>query len=102
MSEHEPLGKLTVLVVEKYRDQFTNTGGNDPLELLLDLQPYTNGRDNRLMTTNIVRFVLAVGIQAQVGLIRSLIDAGKLPSLDDDGSTTATLKKALTTAEAIA
>src|SRR5690606_18907022 len=48
-------------LAEKYGDLLVNTGGNDPLELVADLD-----LDKNMMRTNVVRFVLAVGVQSQL------------------------------------
>lgn len=54
-------------------DLWNNTGGNDPAELLQDLQRRgTDERPNRLMSVNVVRFTLAVAVAAQVSLIAEL------------------------------
>lgn len=50
-----------VELAAKYGDLLVNTGGNDPLELVADLD-----LDKNMMTTNVVRFVLAVGVQSQL------------------------------------
>ena len=63
-----------IALIEKYREHFHNTGGNDPADLLNDLY----GKDEHMMSTNIVRFTLAVSIQSQMGLLRRLEDQGLL------------------------
>lgn len=69
--------QLTLL--EKYGHLLTNTGGNDPADLLNDLQrPGTDERPNRLMSSNIVRFTLAVGVASQVSLLSALEKGGLL------------------------
>lgn len=78
MSTHTPLPDWKMEILETYGPLLTNTGGNDPRELLEDLQPYEDGRPNRLMSTNVVRFVLAIGIEAQVSLIKVLQEEGML------------------------
>ena len=66
-------------IVERYGDLFTNTGGNDPLDLLQDLQrPGTDDRPNRLASSNVVRFTLAVAAQAQAALLARLEDLGRI------------------------
>lgn len=50
-----------VELAEKYGQLLVNTGGNDPLELVADLD-----LDKNMMTTNVIRFVLAVGVQSQL------------------------------------
>lgn len=60
-------------LVARYGQLLTNTGGNDPLDLLQDLQrPGTDDQPNRLMTTNVVRFLLAASINAQLSLLARL------------------------------
>lgn len=66
-------------IVQKYGHLLSNTGGNDPLELLSDFQrPSTDERPNRLMSTNVVRFTLAVAVESQVGLLAKLEREGLL------------------------
>jgi len=66
-------------VVDHYGSKLNNTGGNDPLDLLNDyLNPGTNDRPNRLMTTNIVRFTLASMVWSQVQLLQLLLADGTL------------------------
>lgn len=59
-------------IVEEHGEQLVNTGGNDPLELLDDLQ----GGDKNMMRTNIVRYVLAEAVSSQVSLLRRLEPKG--------------------------
>lgn len=47
-----------IALIEKYREHFHSTGGSDPADLLNDLY----GKDERMASTNIVRFTLAVSI----------------------------------------
>lgn len=63
----------TVKIVEKYGHLLTNTGGNEPIDLLRQLN--TN---DRLMSVNVVVFVLAVGVQSQIGLLARLEKEGLL------------------------
>lgn len=66
-------------VVEKYEGLLVNTGGNDALDLLNDMQrPGTDTRPNRLMSTNVVRFTLAVAVQSQVQLLHLMDEKGML------------------------
>jgi hypothetical protein len=66
-------------IVAAYGDLLNNTGGNDPLDLLNDLQrPGTDERPNRLMSVNVVRFSLALGVSCQVSLLRTLIEKGRI------------------------
>ncbi len=66
-------------IIEAYRDHLFNTGGNDPADLLNDMQrPSTPERANHMASTNIVRFTLAVGVQSQVALLRRLEREGIL------------------------
>lgn len=66
-------------LVEQYGRLFNNTGGNDPLGLLNDLQnPGTDDRPNRLASVNVVRFTLAVAVQTQVNLLHRLVEEGLL------------------------
>jgi hypothetical protein len=63
-------------LVEKWGGFLQNTGGNDPLDLLNDLQ----NRDNiHFAATNIVRFTLAASVGAQLTLLARLETAGLLP-----------------------
>lgn len=77
---HIPLSDNHVAILEAYGEHLANTGGNEPAELLLDMQPFKDGRPNHLMQTNIVRFVLAVGIESQVLLLARLIRSGIIPA----------------------
>ena len=64
-------------IVATYGHLLVNTGGNDPLDLLQRLQwPGDGARKNRLMTTNVVVFILATGVQAQVTLLARLKKEG--------------------------
>ena len=66
-------------ICAEYGHLFHNTGGNDPADLLNDLQrPHTAERPNYMASTNVVRFTLAVGVQSQVYLIAKLERIGAL------------------------
>ena len=70
----KPLDHDTLAVIEEYHHLFNNTGGNPPVELLEDL------RDNeRMVSTNIVRYLLAFAVKSQVTLILTLKREGLLP-----------------------
>lgn len=62
-------------IVKRFGSLFNNTGGNDPLDLLNDFQKPS---PNNLMRTNIVRFTLAMAVKAQVGLIATLQEEGRV------------------------
>ncbi len=59
----------------KYKDLLRNTGGNDPLELANDLQ---NPDNTWFSQSNFPRFVLAVGVTSQLGLLFMLRQEGLL------------------------
>lgn len=59
----------------KYGHLLTNTGGNDPLELLDDLNDPTY---KNFASTNLPRFVLAASVSAQIGLLMRLERDGRL------------------------
>lgn len=61
--------------MEPYREDFVNTGGNSIEELMDDLD-----RDKTMVQTNVVRFVLAVSVSSQVGMLTRLHEAGRLIS----------------------
>lgn len=63
----------TKQIVAEYGELFNNTGGNDPIDMLRALN--TN---KRLMSVNIVVFVLATAVQSQIVLIKRLKKEGKL------------------------
>lgn len=63
----EPLDPEIVKAIETYGKFLNNTGGNPPAELLEDLRD-----DTRMFSTNIVRYLLAFAVKAQVDLIRTL------------------------------
>lgn len=66
-------------ICARFGHLLTNTGGNDPVDLLQDMQrPGTDARPNRLASTNVVRFTLAVGVQSQVWLLQRLEREGLL------------------------
>lgn len=56
-----------------YLKHLTNTGGNDPQELLDDLTT-----DKHMAHSNLVRFTLASCVLAQVQFLARLKDAGML------------------------
>lgn len=60
-------------IIAAYGHLLTNTGGNDPAELLDDL-----AKDRRMASTNVVRFTLAVAVQSQVDLLKRLHREGLL------------------------
>jgi hypothetical protein len=60
-------------IVAKYGHLLGNTGGNDPLDLLKRLRT-----ENRLMTTNIVVYLLAVAVESQINLLKRLHDRGMI------------------------
>lgn len=60
-------------IVEKYGHLLTNTGGNDPLELVGDLDT-----DKYMMQTNVVRFVLATAVLSQISLLKRMHEEGLL------------------------
>ena len=62
-----------VRVVEKYGHLLNNTGGNDPIDLLRDLN--TN---DRLLTVNMPVAILAIAVQGQLGLLIRLEKEGLL------------------------
>lgn len=63
----------------RFGEQLVNTGGNDPLELMQDLVS-----DKRMMSTNVVRFLLATAVESQIGLLRRLEQAGWLRAVSVD------------------
>ena len=67
------LDDKTLKVIEEFGELFNNTGGNPPAELLEDLE-----NDERMFSTNIVRYLLAVAVQSQVTLILRLKAEGLL------------------------
>lgn len=76
---HPDVTPRQVELCERYGKLLTNTGGNDPLDLLQDLQwPGRDGRPNYIAATNVVRFTLAVAVQAQVNLLGRLEQQGML------------------------
>jgi hypothetical protein len=68
-------------IVARYGEHLTNTGGNDPLDLINDLQDPAQVGFGR---TNMPRFVLAVAVDAQVALLSVLELRGILPPLEKD------------------
>ena len=69
----KPLDEETLAILNNYGSLFNNTGGNDPAELLEDFYHHEN-----LFATNIVRYLLAMAVYAQVALIKTLIREGLL------------------------
>lgn len=77
--KYEHVSAAQQRIVALYGHLFTNTGGNDPCDLLNDMQrPSTDERPNYMASTNIVRFILAVGVQSQVALLAHLEREGWL------------------------
>ena len=70
----KPLDEETLAILNNYGSLLNNTGGNDPAELLLDFFNH----DKNMFATNIVRYVLAMAVFAQVALIKTLIREGLL------------------------
>lgn len=62
-------------IIDSFEDVISETGGNDPRDLLND---YMRPMPNNLMQTNIVRFTLAVAVSAQVRLLSRLEFGGFL------------------------
>lgn len=73
MSKPEPLEDNVLNAIEKYGELLNNTGGNPPAELLEDLRD-----DERMFSTNIVRYLLAMAVKSQVTLILRLQAEGLL------------------------
>ena len=69
----EPLDDETLKAIETYGKFLNNTGGNPPAELLENLRD-----DERMFTTNVVRYLLAFAVKAQVSLIITLQKEGVL------------------------
>ena len=65
---NEPLDEETLAILNNYGSLLNNTGGNPPAELLEDFYHHEN-----MFATNIVRYVLAMAVYAQVALIKTLI-----------------------------
>lgn len=59
-------------VVAKYGHRLKSTGGNDPLDLLNDLQR----PESKLIITNLPRWSLAFAVSSQVALLRDLDEEG--------------------------
>lgn len=72
---HPHVSERTAAIVERYRDKITNTGGNDPLDLLDDL---SNPARKNMAATNVVRFSIAFAVLAQVQLLAVLENDGTL------------------------
>ena len=69
----KPLDEETLAILNNYGSLLNSTGGNDPAELLLDFY-----NDEHMFATNIVRYLLAMAVYAQVTLIKTLIREGLL------------------------
>ncbi|WP_394941189.1 hypothetical protein [Psychromicrobium sp. YIM B11713] len=65
----------TEYILENFGHLLTNAGGNEPAELLRRLNT-----DDNLVTTNLPVFTMAVAVQAQVHLLKELIETGRLSS----------------------
>ena len=65
---NKQLDEETLAILNNYGSLLNNTGGNDPAELLLDFY-----NDENLLATNIVRYLMAMAVLAQVILIKTLI-----------------------------
>ena len=70
---NKPLDEETLAILNNYGSLLNNTGGNDPAELLEDFYNHEN-----MFATNIVRYLLAMAVLAQVTLIKTLIREGLL------------------------
>ena len=64
----KPLDEETLAILNNYGSLLNNTGGNPPVELLEDFY-----NDEHMFATNIVRYLLATAVLAQVTLIKTLI-----------------------------
>ena len=62
-------------LIARFGSLLTNTGGNDPAELLYRLETEKN-----LASTNLVLFVLASSVSSQVGLLSKMEKEGLLPA----------------------
>lgn len=69
-------------IITKYGHLLTNTGGNDPQELLSRLE-----NEPRLMTTNSFVFLMAAAVDAQLDLLTRLVNEGLLPGVESDAPT---------------
>ena len=69
----KPLDEETLAILNNYGTFLNNTCGNDPAELLLDFYNHEH-----MFSTNIVRYLLAMAVLAQVTLIKTLIREGLL------------------------
>jgi hypothetical protein len=76
--EYLDLPQWKVDVARRYADLLRNTGGNDPVELMTCMRSRADGQPNRLASTNIVRFTLAVAVDSQVELLAMLEEKGFL------------------------
>ena len=70
----KPLDPEITKAIETYGHLLNNTGGNPPAELLEDLRD-----DERMFSTNIMRYLLAVAVQSQLTLLIRLRNEGLLP-----------------------
>lgn len=79
MSQQIPLDQRVIDTARKHADQLVNTGGNDPVELMQQAQPYVD-RDvvNNLITTNLPVFLMATSVRSQVVLLIKLKEEGLL------------------------
>ena len=69
-------------LIDQFGDILVNTGGNDPRDLISDL-----ATDKNMMSTNIVRFILAAGVSSQVALLERMEkEALLLPKTPDHPS----------------
>lgn len=70
MSEKYPhVNDVDMAIIDRFRDKFRETGGNEPEDLLNDLR---NPNSRNFASVNLPRFVLAVAVQAQVLLLKAL------------------------------
>ena len=75
----EHVSDVDKIVIDHYREFFNNTGGNDPVELLDDLQ---SEHGANMMQTNVVRYLLAFAVHSQTILIKRLMREGRLPKIE--------------------
>ena len=70
MKKIVPLSHEAVDVATRHRDRLARfAGGNDPVELLEDLQPYEDGSFSGIAHTNPIRFSMALQVSACVALL---------------------------------
>lgn len=67
-------------LIEKYRSFITNTGGNDPEDLLQRLQ---GPGGEKLAQSNIIVWAMAYDIKGQVALLNRLEGSGKFGLPED-------------------